>query len=94
VTSNTEDYANMEGYMNLMRVETYGSYQTSLMPRVLGTILNTCACTNCATAVRIGTGAGGTTILNTQLIDSPTLLSDWATTSTSETSSNTVVSGP
>jgi hypothetical protein len=90
ISSNYEDYANAEGYMNMMRLESSNPYQSSVMPRLLGTILNRNSCTNCGTAIRIGTGAGGTTILNTQLVNSPIPLADWATTNTSETSTNAV----
>ena len=63
----------------------------SPMPRLLGTILANNTCQNCAFAVRVGTGAGGTTILNQQLINGGALLDDWATTSTAEKSVGTVV---
>ena len=89
--SSTEEYAGTEGYMNMMRVENYASYQSSVMPRQLGTIIANNTCTHCDVAVRVGTGAGGTTILNTVLVNSAAAFSDSATTSTSEQSTNTVI---
>lgn len=91
VSSAYEEYAGIEGFMNMMRVENYNGYQSSPMPRMLGTIIANDSCTNCDIAVRVGTGAGGTTILNMGLVNSPSLLADWATTSSSETSFATVV---
>ncbi len=89
-TSSWEDYANAEGYMNMMRVESNAPYQT-LAPRLLGAIFSGNACTNCDVALRIGTGAGGTTISNMQLVDTPILSTDWATTSSAQKSTGTVV---
>ena len=42
-------------------------------------------------AVVIGTGAGGTTVLNTRRVNTPTLITDGPTTSSSERSSGSVV---
>ena len=90
-SSQTEEYANTEGFMNMMRVENYGGYESSPMPRMLGSILQGNTCTTCDVAVRVGTGAGGTTVLGTQLVNTPALWTDWATTSTPEKSTGTVV---
>ena len=91
VSSSWEDYASMEGYANMMRVENYAGYESSTMPRLLGSILSNNRCTNCDVAVRVGTGAGGTTILGTALVNGRAMLDDWATTSTREQSVATVV---
>ncbi len=90
VSSGWEEYANTEGFMNMMRVENYDGYESSVMPRLLGSILSDNACTNCDVAVRVGTGAGGTTILGMQMTNTPSVLADWATTSTREQSKDTV----
>ncbi|MBC8055048.1 MAG: hypothetical protein H7Y61_00545, partial [Rhizobiales bacterium] len=89
VSSGSEEYAGVEGFMNMMRLESGNAYESS-SPRLLGSILENNTCTNCNTAIRIGTGAGGTTILNTQLVNSPALLADWATAGTTEVSTDTV----
>lgn len=91
VGSQWEEYAGTEGYMNMMRVESYGNYESSAMPRQLGSILNGNSCLHCDVAVRVGTGAGGTTILNTQLNDSRSPLDDWATAGTGERSVGTLM---
>ncbi len=91
VSSSQEEYANVEGYMNMMRVENYDGYESSVMPRLLGTIMTGNTCTSCETAVRIGTGAGGTTILDTHFVNVGQQLDDWATTSTQERSTGTVM---
>ena len=91
VTSATEEYAGVEGFMTMMRVENTASYESSTTPQLLGTLMTGNLCTNCSTAVRIGTGAGGTTIVGSQLVNSAAALSDWATTSSSEKSTGTVV---
>ena len=90
-SSQSEEYANTEGYMNMMRVENYSGYESSPVPRMLGTILMRNSCTNCDVAVRVGTGAGGTSILDTQLFSCPVLWSDSPTTSSGERSVGTVV---
>ncbi len=90
VSSTLEDYANLEGYVNMMRVENYLGYETSAVPRVLGSIFNGNRCTNCDVGVRVSTGAGGTTILKMQLVDSVTATTDSATTSSTERSTGTV----
>lgn len=91
VYSSVEDYAGTEGYTAIMRVENYSGYQTSVLPRVLGTIIANNTCIHCDVAVRIGTGDGGTTILNTSLINTTTAVSDTASTSSPEKSTGTVV---
>ncbi len=91
VSSAWEEYAGTEGYVNMMRVENYAGYESSSAPRLLGSILSNNRCTNCDVAVRIGTGAGGTTILDSQLINSRSTLDDWATTSTGEKATATVM---
>ena len=90
----TEEYANVEGFMNMMRIENYGGYENTAVPRLLGTIFNGNRCTNCEVAVRIGSGAVGTTILDTQLFGSPVLWSDWATTGTGARSRKRRASSP
>lgn len=91
VSSALEDYANLEGFVNLMRVESYAGYESSGEPRILGAIFSGNSCTNCDIGVRIGTGAGGTTILHTHLVNSPAATTDSTTTSSTEKSTDTVV---
>ena len=91
LSSAYEEYAGTEGYMNMMRIESSNAYVSSTMPRLLGSILANNTCTNCAVAVRVGTGAGGTTILGTQLVNGGQMTDDWATAGTSEKSTGTVV---
>lgn len=91
VSSGSEEYAGIEGFMNMMRLESSNAYESSTTPRLLGTILKGNSCTNCDVAVRIGTGAGYTTILDTTLVNTANAMTDWATTSTSEKSVGTVV---
>jgi hypothetical protein len=77
VTSNTEDYANREGFMNLMRSETSGGQLTSI-PLILGTIFQTNQCLNCSTAFVIGTGDYGTVLANNQpSTSSPNAVANW-----------------
>lgn len=90
VSSQYEEYAGIEGFANMMRVENYDGYERSAVPRLLGTILTGNRCTYCDVAVRVGTGAGGTTILATTLTGGGALSDDWATTSTSERSVGTL----
>jgi hypothetical protein len=79
VTSNTEEYANREGFMNLMRSETTGGQLTGT-PMVVGTILQNNQCLNCSTAFVIGTGDYGTVLShNLPVASSPNFLSDWKT---------------
>ena len=66
VTSSTEDYANREGFMNVMRSGTYGGGQLTGTPMLLGTIFQTNQCGNCSTAFVIGTGDYGTILSNNQ----------------------------
>jgi hypothetical protein len=76
VTSTTEDYANREGFMNLMRSENSGGQLTST-PMLLGTIFQTDQCLNCSTAFIIGTGDYGTILGgNSPSSGSPNFLSD------------------
>ncbi len=91
VSSQSEEYAGTEGYMNLMRVENYSNYETPALPRLLGTIFSNNLCTNCDVAVRIGTGAGGTVVLGTRLVNGTAALTDWATTSSSQKSTDTLI---
>jgi hypothetical protein len=86
-----EEYAGLEGFMNMMRVETYNPYQDPPIPRLLGTIFANNGCTNCAFAIRLGTGAGGTTILNQTYFNGGALLEDSPTTPSTETSTGTVI---
>jgi hypothetical protein len=79
VTSMIEDYANREGFMNLMRSEALGGQLTST-PMLLGTIFQTNQCLNCSTAFVIGTGDYGTVLVNNQpSSSSPNFLEDWKT---------------
>ena len=91
VSLGTEEYANLEGFMTMMRLETSAPYQTSSVTRLLGTLLTGNLCQHCDVALRVGTGAGGTTMLNSQLIDVGQPLDDWATTSLPDRSTNTLV---
>jgi hypothetical protein len=91
VSSSWEEYAGTEGFMAMMRIESASAYESSAVPRQLGSVFANNSCTHCDVAVRIGTGAGGTTLLNTQLIDGKALTEDWATTGGSEKSTATVV---
>lgn len=87
-----EEYAGTEGFMNMMRVEHYDGYESSATPRLLGSILVGNGCTNCYIGMRIGTGAGGSTILGTRLINSGAALEDSAATANrGEKSTNTVL---
>ncbi len=58
---------------------------------MLGTIFNGNTCTYCDVAVRIGTGANGTSILNTRLPGSTTLYTDTSYVPSGEKSTGTVV---
>jgi IPT/TIG domain/Putative Ig domain/Pectate lyase superfamily protein len=79
VTSTTEEYANREGFMNMMRSEVTGG-QLTTTPMVLGTIFQADQCLNCDTAFAIGTGDYGTVLVNNQPApSSPNFLSDWKT---------------
>jgi len=78
VTSNKEDYADREGFMNVMRSETSGGAQLTSTPMLLGTIFQTNQCLNCNTAFVIGTGDYGTTMVNNlPSPSSPNFLSNW-----------------
>lgn len=91
VGSQTEEYANVEGFLNMMRVENYAGVESPTAPRLLGTLMTDNTCTHCSVAVRVGTGAGATTIVGTQLTDSAALIEDWATTGTGDKSVSTVI---
>jgi hypothetical protein len=77
VTSLIEDYANREGFMNVMRSEASGG-QLTATPMLLGTIFQTNQCGNCSTAFVIGTGDSGTILSHNQpSSSSPNFLADW-----------------
>jgi hypothetical protein len=79
VTSNTEDYANREGYMALMRIELSSGHATDSVG-VLGTVFQGNRCINCSTSFVIGSGDYGTVLFQNQpAISSPASLSDWQT---------------
>jgi len=79
VTSNTEDYANREGYMALMRSELSSGAATDSVG-VLGTIFQGNRCVNCATSFVIGSGDYGIVLFQNQpTISSPAFLADWQT---------------
>lgn len=91
VTSSFEEYAHQEGFANMMRIETLVAIESPADPRLLGTLLTGNSCTHCDVAVRVGTGAAGTTVIGTRLIDSGTLLTDTATTWAPDLSTYTYV---
>ena len=77
VKSTSEDYADREGFTNLMRSEASGGELTST-PMLLGTIFQANRCLNCNTAFVIGTGDYGTVLVNNQpSSSSPNFLEDW-----------------
>ena len=79
VKSTTEDYADREGFANLMRSEAPGGQLTNT-PMLLGTIFQANQCLNCSTAFVIGTGDYGTVLVNNQpSSSSPNFLEDWKT---------------
>jgi len=77
VSSNTEDYAGQEGYMNVMHIQTSGG-QLGSTPMLLGTIFQGGQCVNCSAPFVIGTGAYGTSLINNQPPpSSPNFLTNW-----------------
>ena len=83
VTSSTEDYANEEGFMNVMRSETSGGQLTGI-PMLVGTIFQSDQCLDCNTAFVIGTGDYGTVLANNLPLSSTgDFLADWQTLGTS-----------
>ena len=87
VTSATEDYADREGFMNLMRSQTSGGQLTD-SPMLVGTIFQTDQCSNCSTAFVIGTGDYGTVLINNKpAISSRDFLADWQTLGSSVSAS-------
>jgi hypothetical protein len=76
--------------MNQMNVET-SAYTASLLPRLLGTVMQDNTCTNCATAFRVGTGAVGTIISGNVLVNSGGLWSNTATSSGGDLALDTLV---
>ena len=91
ISNPNEDYTGSEGYMNLMKVENYSLYETMSLPRMLGTIFQRNVCTNCDVAVRLGTGAGGSILSGTQLVNSTNLWTNTRTTVSGETATATIV---
>lgn len=91
VSSSYEEYVGTEGFVGMMRVENYAIYESMSMPRQLGTIFQRNQCSNCDTAFRIGTGAGGTVLSSNPRGSSTAFLEDWATTRTREKSTDTVL---
>lgn len=76
VTSNTEDYADREGFMNVMRSQASAGQLTGI-PMLVGTILQADQCLNCSTAFVIGTGDYGTVLIgNAPESTSPNFLTD------------------
>lgn len=78
-----------EGYSN--QLNTAAVAAATPLPRLLGTILQDNNCTNCATAIRLGTGAAGTVLWGTELVNSGTLFTDTATGNGAEKATATVV---
>lgn len=95
----TEDYANFEGYMAMLRIEAPVPIEAQADPRILGTVFERNACVNCAVGFRLGTGANGTTLAANRLeplaaareADSSRLWTNEATARTSEAAIGTVV---
>jgi hypothetical protein len=80
--------AGAEGYMNQMSVSS-SNYTSTTIPRVLGTVFQQNACNYCTTAVRIGTGAVGTMLADTDLLLSEKLWTNLPTSSSSEIAAST-----
>jgi hypothetical protein len=77
VRSKKEDYANREGFMNVLRSETHRRGCLTSTPMILGTIFQSDQCLNCNTAFVIGTGSFGTVLVNNQPSStSPNFISD------------------
>jgi len=91
VSLSTEEYAGMEGYSALMRVENYGGYESSAVPRILGTIFQGNSCTLCDYGYRIGTGTGGTVISGAKMQGGGSLYENWKTTAATELALGTVI---
>jgi hypothetical protein len=78
VTSDLEDYADREGFMNVMEIQSTTPGQLTAVPMLLGTIFQADQCLNCSTAFVIGTGDYGTVLVgNAPSSSSPNFLSDW-----------------
>jgi parallel beta-helix repeat protein len=75
--------AGAEGYMNQMSVSN-STYVASTLPRVLGTVFQQNSCNYCSTAVRLGTGAIGTMLADTQLLLSDKLWTNQPTSSSTD----------
>jgi hypothetical protein len=82
--------AGAEGYMNQMSVSNT-AYVASTMPRVMGTVLQQNSCSHCTTAVRLGTGAVGTLVADTQLLLSDKLWTNLPSSSSTELATATWV---
>jgi hypothetical protein len=80
----------IEGYTNQMNVES-SAYTATALPRLLGTVLQANTCTHCATAFRLGTGAAGTVLSDNVLVDTGSLWSNTATSTSSEKALDTTV---
>jgi hypothetical protein len=91
VNLGSEDYAGTEGFTNIMRVERYDRYESSAVPRILGTIAIDNACINCDAGIHVGTGAGGTTVVRMRAPGAAKKVSDGRSTKSTEQSTNTVV---
>ena len=82
--------AGFEGFVNQMNVESSTFIATSI-PRILGTIMQRNACTNCDVAFRLGTGATGAVLSNNQLVNSSVLWSNKTMATSPETAIATIV---
>lgn len=90
VSSQWEEYAGTEGFINMTRFEGNGSYEAGTWPRILGTVFQRNTCANCEVGFRIGTGATGLVLTGNSLINTRTFIDDWATSTTREVSAGTV----
>ena len=91
VTSSTEEYANQEGFMTMMRIESQAENRSETEPRLLGTIISGNTCSNCRHALRLGTGAVGTTIVDAPWSALPGGIDDWATLGSDQKSEATII---
>jgi hypothetical protein len=91
VYSAQEEYASTEGMTARMPLESGGYYESSTIPKLLGTIFDSNTCNYCDVAVRIGTGSNGTVINNTKLLGTPVLFTDTSVVGSGEKSTATVV---
>ncbi|MDB5819098.1 MAG: hypothetical protein JWQ11_2738, partial [Rhizobacter sp.] len=91
VSSGWEEYAGNEGYFSMTRFENYASFEPSAAPRILGTLFQANACINCDVGFRLGTGATGTVLWKNQLVNTPSVWADWATSSSSEKSVGSLI---